>query len=218
MPVIPFLHTKALDFEVIQLEIEKYLDQVDGVIMQGGADIDPGLYLDDQQPQITDTNIQDWIDFYLVQTAFHKNIPVLGVCRGLQMINVAFGGTLIAHLSDRVVAHSRFLDDGKKDYNFGSNLDSVDFGKIHSVELSLDGFLYNLLEINQIPVNSVHHQGIDRLGQGLSIEAIAPDGLIEAISVKDKKILGLQWHPELDLEDEYQKKIVLNWLDSTLLY
>ena len=212
-PVVPFLHTKADDLEIILSEIDRYLSIADGLIMQGGADIDPVLYSGVMEPQINNTNIQDWIDYYLVQKAVEKDIPVFGVCRGFQMINVALGGTLIDHLPETMVSHSKFKDVSKKDYNFGSNLDNVDFGHTHSIQITRGSILENILNTDQTYVNSIHHQGIDKLGRSLKVEAIAPDGLVEAISISNKNLFAVQWHPEIVQQDKNQKQILLNWLN-----
>ena len=127
----------------------------------------------------------------LLRAAIAAGVPVLGICRGFQEMNVAFGGSL--HQSVHAVAG---LNDHRE--NKDDDLD-VQYAPSHSITLTQGGVLQRLAGgTNEARVNSLHGQGIERLGTGLTVEAIAPDGLIEAVSVSAARAfaLGVQWHPE----------------------
>jgi putative glutamine amidotransferase len=123
-------------------------------------------------------------------------VPMLGVCRGFQEMNVAFGGTL-----DPAV-HTR---PGRLDHREGDHDRPIErwYDDSHDIDIAPGGVLAGLIAERRVRVNSLHHQGIDRLGQGLRIEATAPDGLVEAFSVDRAPAfaLAVQWHPEMRIHD-----------------
>jgi putative glutamine amidotransferase len=147
---------------------------------------------------------RDVFELALIEIALEKDIPILGICRGMQIINIFFGGTLYQHLDSSWLSHIQFED----------NQTSPKRGKSHSVTIKDEGLLSRCLDKKQIPVNSEHHQGIAKLGRDLTIEATSEDDLVEALSVRDGKVLGVQWHPELDLQDVDQLKILNGWLET----
>jgi putative glutamine amidotransferase len=166
------------------------LDLVDGLMLAGGADIDPATYGEPAHPATVDTVPErDRFEIALVRAAVERDMPVLGICRGMQLINVAYGGTLLQHLPERFGHHEHLRVAGTFD------------GADHDVEL-LDGSLAaRAAGETHHATKSHHHQGVDRLGEGLSITGnSAMDGLPEAIEMPDKHfVLGVQWHPEADL-------------------
>ena len=136
--------------------------------------------------------------------------PVFGVCRGLQELNVAFGGALRRDLGgagDDLAHHAP--DD--------ATLEAM-FGHAHEVELTPGGILAGRLGVGRLRVNSVHYQGIDRLGAGLAVEAVAPDGVVEAVSARigDSQVLAVQWHPEWDAHANPQSAAVFDLLGRAL--
>jgi putative glutamine amidotransferase len=126
----------------------------------------------------------------LVRAAVAAGVPVLAICRGIQELNVALGGTLHQniHALQGALTHQGNMRDP----------DEVRFAPVHSVTLTPGGMLSQLLQTTDMMVNSQHAQGVDALADGLVVEAIAPDGVIEAVSHQDRDrfVLGLQWHPE----------------------
>jgi putative glutamine amidotransferase len=126
----------------------------------------------------------------LIRKAVASGIPVLGICRGFQEMNVAFGGTL----------HQKVHEvEGRFDHREDTKLElDVQYGPAHEVILEPEGLLRSLAPQSRLTVNSLHSQGIDRLGEGLSVEARAPDGLVEAFRVLDGRsfAVAVQWHPE----------------------
>jgi putative glutamine amidotransferase len=123
----------------------------------------------------------------LIRAAIARGIPVLAICRGIQELNVALGGTLIQRVHIR---------DGRLDHRGGPGLLEVRYGPKHPVAVT--GQLAKILDATSIIVNSIHGQAIDRLAPGLIVEATAPDGTIEAVAMPEAHgfVMGLQWHPE----------------------
>ena len=165
------------------------LDLLDGLMMAGGGDIDPASYGAQPHPETLDTVPErDRFEIALVRAAIERELPVLGICRGMQLINVAYGGTLLQHLPERFGHHEHLRAPGTFD------------GADHDVEL-VEGSLAALAAgETHHATKSHHHQGVDRLGDGLQISgSSAMDGLPEAIEMPDRRfVLGVQWHPEAD--------------------
>jgi putative glutamine amidotransferase len=165
------------------------LDLLDGLVLAGGADIDPASYGEARHPETLDTVPErDRFEIALVRAAIERDLPVLGICRGMQLINVAYGGTLLQHLPERFGHHEHLRVPGTFD------------GADHDVEL-IDGSLAaRAAGETDHATKSHHHQGVDRLGEGLRISGnSAMDGLPEAIEMDGRRfVLGVQWHPEAD--------------------
>jgi putative glutamine amidotransferase len=180
------------------------LAQVDGIILPGGySNIHPRRYGAEphERPQIFD-EAHDDTDLFLIKTAVELGIPLLGICRGMQGINVAFGGSL-----DQDIKQGGRLDHFCSVATNGTNLQP---GHAHGIALQREGLLADILrnEAHTV-VNSLHEQGIDRLGEGLVAEAMADDGVVEAISCPAAKgfLLGVQWHPERVPENPVSHRI-----------
>jgi putative glutamine amidotransferase len=165
--------------------IEAVLPRLDGLIVSGGPDIEPSRYNatateSTGAPRVT----RDGAELGLLTTALAAGIPMLGICRGLQMLNVARGGTLHQHLPDVL---------GSSEHAPAPAV----YGQ-HAIEVTPGSLLAETLGRTGTEVASYHHQGIDELGAGLSISAVAPDGTIEAIEDQSLTFcLAVQWHPEV---------------------
>ena len=172
---------------------DEALDMIDGLMLAGGADIDPGAYGAERHPQTVETVPErDRFEIALVRAAIERDMPVLGICRGMQLINVAYGGTLLQHLPERFGHHEHLRVAGTFD------------GADHDVDLRAGSLAARAAGETHHATKSHHHQGVDRLGEGLSITgSSAMDGLPEAIEMPDRRfVLGVQWHPEADASSQ----------------
>jgi putative glutamine amidotransferase len=163
--------------------LEETLDAVDGLLFSGGSDLDPELYGQDAHDETSDVVPErDRAELALLEAALARDMPVLAVCRGSQVLNVARGGDLVQHLPDVV-------GDDKHKHTPGTFAD-------HHVTLEAGTRLADLLG-ERAPVKSHHHQGFGRVGEGLRVAAHAEDGTIEAVEDPAHRFaLGVLWHPE----------------------
>jgi len=169
------------------------LEVLDGVIFSGGGDIDPQRYNGDPHPEVYGISPdRDELEFFLVHRMLEMDKPLLTICRGTQVLNVALGGSLYTHIADQLPGafkHDWFP-------NFSRDRRS------HTVSLITDSRLNQIYGSDEIQVNSLHHQGISRLGEGLIAAGVAPDGLMEALEVPSASFaVGVQWHPECLADD-----------------
>jgi putative glutamine amidotransferase len=175
------------------------LDLLDGLLVAGGADIDPAAYGHQVHSETVGTVPErDACEIALVRAAIERDLPVLGICRGMQLINVARGGTLLQHLPERL---------GHEEHRrVAGSFDGAD----HDVELAEDTLAMRVVGESRHATKSHHHQGIDRLGEGLKVSgASVLDGLPEAIELPDRHfVLGVQWHPEADATSPVLKGLV----------
>lgn len=174
----------------------------DGILIPGGVDVDPSNFNEDPHPKLGRTDgARDRVELQVTRWAVEDRKPLFGLCRGLQVINVALGGSLWQDLEEQVP------DAIKHDYfpNFGYDRDHL----AHEVTLARGSRLRHLMEKDSILVNSMHHQGIKTLAPGLSACAVAPDGLIEAVELDgDQFALGVQWHPEVfEMTDPHTRHV-----------
>jgi putative glutamine amidotransferase len=163
--------------------VEETLDSVDGLIFSGGSDLDPGLYGQDAHPETKDVvRARDDAELALLRAALERDLPVLAICRGSQVLNVALGGDLVQHLPDVV--------DGEK------HKQTPGVFADHDVELVQDEPLFPVLG-ESVSVKSHHHQGLGKLGSGLRVAAHAGDGTVEAVWDPSRRFaVGVLWHPE----------------------
>lgn len=167
--------------------IDRILDALDGLFLPGGSDMDSDLY--GQAPHAENDKpfrLRDDLEMALTRRAVERGIPVYGVCRGMQVLNVALGGTLEQHLGDRL--------------DMTPHRDEVGTYTAHGVTAVEGTRLARILGTAEVSIVSHHHQAVARLGQGLIRSAWASDGLVEAIEGRgDPFLLGVQWHPEQNL-------------------
>jgi putative glutamine amidotransferase len=166
---------------------DELLDLVDGLMLAGGSDLDPASYGARPHPETRATwPERDRFELGLVHRALERDIPVLGICRGMQMLNVACGGTLDQHVPDRV---------GHEDHRHTPGTFSD-----HEVRLEQGSLAARAVGAGATAVKSHHHQGVDELGEGLTATGWSTvDGIVEAIELEGKPYaLGVLWHPEQD--------------------
>ena len=168
------------------IAIDDYVAALDGLVLQGGADIDPVAYGEPPHALLQATDpVRDRFELALLRGFVQAGKPVFGICRGMQLINVAFGGSL--H-QDLVAAGATRAAHVSGHYDEHS----------HELTLAADGWLARLYAGDRTHrVNSIHHQGVKRLGEGLQVEAWSEDGVPECLrATGDNFLLGVQWHPE----------------------
>jgi len=171
--------------------LREIYERLDGILIPGGVDISPKEYGEDIRPECGNLDpARDRVELQLVRWAMEERKPVLGLCRGLQVINVASGGSLWQDLAAQNAAFH------KHDYFPTSGFERDHLA--HDVQLVDGSLLSRVLEANSVPVNSMHHQGVKTLGRDLVVSATSPDGLVEAVEGSDDSFLiGVQWHPEV---------------------
>jgi putative glutamine amidotransferase len=172
---------------------DQILDLIDGLVLAGGADIDPSAYGQQAHAETVDTVPErDTFEIALARAAIARDLPLLGICRGMQLINIACGGTLVQHLPEHLghQEHRRVL----------GSFDGAD----HDVLLSEGSLAASAAGELSHATKSHHHQGVDRLGEGLFVSGLSSmDDLPEAIELPDSRfVLGVQWHPEADPESK----------------
>jgi putative glutamine amidotransferase len=167
--------------------IEALLDACCGLILSGGEDVDPARYDEDPSPALGAVEpARDEMEFHALGYAAGTGMPIFGICRGLQVLNVHFGGTLYQDIvSDREGEHLRHEQAGSW------------YERAHGAKVRPDSLLHSIVESDRLHINSFHHQGVKHLGSGLRVVARADDGLVEAIEHDSYPwLLGVQWHPE----------------------
>lgn len=187
------------------VSIAEILDTVDGLLLTGSpSNVNPSLYGGPgARAGVLADHRRDATTLPLIRPAIERGKPFFAICRGFQEMNVAFGGTLHQHLEEVPGRH-----DHREDKT--APLESQ-YAPAHDVTLADGGVLQRLAGRNTVRVNSLHGQGVDRLGDGLAVEATAPDGTIEAIRPLNARnfALGVQWHPEWKFwEDEFSTSLV----------
>jgi putative glutamine amidotransferase len=173
-------------------------EELDGVFLPGGADIDPASYGTDPHPLCDKTDpARDRVELLLAKWALEDGKPMLGVCRGMQLINIAAGGTLYQDIREQLSGSI------KHDYfPFGDERYERDY-LAHEVKIEPNARVARFLGAGSVRVNSMHHQGIRDVGRGLRVTAVAPDGLIEGLeSDNGHYVVAVQWHPEALAQDK----------------
>ena len=190
-------------------------ESLDAVFLPGGADIDPASYGTAPHAMCDKTDRdRDRVELALAKWAVAEGKPVLGVCRGMQLINVALGGSLYQDLA------TQFPNGIKHDYfPFGGSGHARDY-LAHDVRVAADSRLAHLFGADAIKVNSMHHQGVRAVAAGLVPTAHAPDGLVEALEgTGPAYLLAVQWHPEaLTERDDATRRLFAEFVEAAAAY
>lgn len=195
----------VLPFDSDAVDVEQVLSICDGLILTGGPDVDPHLYGEEPLPECEDTQpIRDELEYRLLDKALAQDMPLLGVCRGSQILNVYMGGNLYQDLHTQLPGSLNHAM--KPPYEMPCHKVTLDEGEPLQVFLGLDS----------LPVNSIHHQAINRVAPELVPMAHSLDGVVEAVWMPGKRFVwGLQWHPEWIWDvDRRQQHIVQHFVDA----
>lgn len=177
-------------------DAESLISRFDGLVLMGGADVDPALYGQQAGPHIYGVlPEQDAFETALFNAALRVCLPILAVCRGMQLANVALGGTLVQHLGDLANA-AELVDHAPTSFPVGAEF------VLHEVRLNEGSRIAQAMRTGTIQGASFHHQGIGELGQGLEVVGRSSDGLLEAFEHHDRWLIGVQWHPEDTAADD----------------
>ena len=186
--------------------IRTMLSGLDGVVFSGGGDIVPQLFNGKAHNKVYGVDRErDEIEIEMVAQAANMEKPFLAICRGLQLVNIAFGGTLFTHISDQVdtaILHACYPD---------HPWDHI----AHTVKLERESLLGRVIGKDEIEVNSLHHQGVNKVGNGLIVVATAPDGLAEGLELDGHPFgLAVQWHPEMIPDSPYSERIFSSFVEA----
>ncbi len=181
-------------------DIEQIAEQMDGFLFTGGQDVNPALYNEPKTKLCgASCNERDEMESMLFKKVYELDKPILGICRGIQIINALMGGTLYQDLPSE---HTSTTEHHQK----------PPYDKpIHEVSVDVNSPLYDLLKTESLKVNSYHHQAIKTLGKGLKKMALSEDGLVEAVCAENKKFIwAFQWHPEFSFEVNEDSRKIFN--------
>jgi putative glutamine amidotransferase len=168
----------------------EYLDRIDGLVVTGGGfDVDPALFgAASRHPSVTTKDRRTAFELAATRGALDRGMPVLGICGGQQLLNVALGGTLIQHIPDEIPDALPHRQPNPRN----------EAG--HKVRIVAGTLLHRLAGVEELAVNSAHHQAVKQAGPGLVVDARAEDGVVEGIEDPRRRFcLGVQWHPEFEL-------------------
>ncbi len=170
---------------------EPYVGHLDGVVISGGNfDVDPATFgATTRHATVKTKKTRTGFEWALAEEALKRDKPVLGICGGQQLLNVVLGGTLIQHIPDEVAGALAHEQPNSRDEPG------------HTVEIKKRTLLHDIVSADEMAVNSAHHQAADKIGEGVVVNAVAPDGVIEGIEAPRYRFcLGVQWHPEYDID------------------
>ncbi|MCG9126653.1 gamma-glutamyl-gamma-aminobutyrate hydrolase family protein [Candidatus Poribacteria bacterium] len=187
---------------------DDHIDGIHGLLLPGGGDIDPKFYSEKMDPRTKYVNIdRDKLEIDLYHKAIAKDIPVFGICRGIQVMNVATGGSLHQHIDE----HSKRRDGTDSEHPI-------------NIELDKNNLIGEIIEMEKDGVNSAHHQSLNKLGKGFVVTALCPiDDTIEAIEDPSKRfVVGVQYHPERMITSgefkEHRRKLFEAFIEAAIEY
>ncbi len=177
-----------------EAELAPLLDRFDGLLLPGGGDIDPQRYNGRPHPTVAGIDAdRDRVEIFVARYAVETAKPLLAICRGQQVLNVALGGTMWEDVESQVDGSIRH------DYNLAYPRNFLP----HTVDIQPDSLLAHALGRTQTPVNSLHHQAVRDIADRLTVTAVAPDGIVEGLEVAGHPFaIGVQWHPENLVQDD----------------
>ena len=209
------IDSNVVYFNLYHTSLDSALDiltQCDGLLVSGGPDVDPARYNQAYDTVLCETidYRRDSLEYALIHKALEQQMPILGICRGEQILNVYFGGSLFPDIPTA------------KPNNVGHRFSHID-SSMHHISINKQGVLFSIADTNQGRVNSSHHQAVDRLAKDLVVLAWTDDSIVESISWKNKEgksfLLGVQWHPEwLELDNPFSGQIGRRFLNEASVF
>ncbi|MDR3595730.1 gamma-glutamyl-gamma-aminobutyrate hydrolase family protein [Clostridium sp.] len=187
-------------------DVKSYLNMIDGIIFSGGEGVGPIKFGENPSKAISNINyLRDNFELALFKEAYKRDMPILGVCRGAQLINVALGGSLYQDIFSEIPNCHGHMPSGMQVYDL-----------FHIIDIEENSKLFDIFKATELEVNSFHHQAIKDLGKDLKVTAASKDGVIEGIeSLSRKFLVGVQWHPEdLTLKHKEFLKLFKALIDS----
>lgn len=186
-------------------QIEQLLKRIDGLLLSGGGDIDPNYFGEDPHPYLGEVAPRrDGFEIALAKQALHMNTPILGICRGMQVLNVAAGGNMYQDLSKQ-----------RKEESIQHSQKAPTHHASHTVHLKGESLLKKLIGAEEVRVNSFHHQAVKNVPEPFIISARSNDDVIEAIeSLTNNFVVGVQWHPE-ELMDVHSTKLFEKFIEES---
>jgi putative glutamine amidotransferase len=180
-------------------------ERLDGILLAGGGDIALEFFDGEKHPRIDGVDsMRDSIELSLFRAAVEDSKPILGICRGIQLVNVGLGGTLYTHIPDQ---HPNAID-----HTYPGNMRTI---LVHEVQVEGDTRLSDILGEQTLKVNSLHHQGLKDVASALRVTGYAPDGLVEAVELPDHPFgLAVQWHPEWLTDQQSTRNLFKAFVDA----
>jgi putative glutamine amidotransferase len=163
------------------------LDSVAGLVLTGGGDIDPAMYGEKRHEKVHSVNVErDTTEAALIEEAKTRRTPILAICRGIQMLNVALGGTLVQDIPSQIATTIAHDEDTPRDR------------RSHDIDIRSDSLIARAVGTSHCSVNSFHHQSVKDVAPGMQVTARSPDGVIEGMESTEREwwVLAVQWHPE----------------------
>ena len=184
--------------------IPQIVSMIDGLLVPGGADIEPSFYREERLPECGKASLtDDRYDMEIIREAVRQGKPILGICRGHQLINVIYGGTLYQDIPTQY----------KTDIEHRMHPDHTE--TYHEADIDPDSRIGRILGKGHLTVNSSHHQSVKEVGKGFKVVGKAPDGIVEAMENEDGSILTVQWHPERMQNEECMRNLVKDLVERS---